>query len=91
MTSTEHKLPPMVSDYIHRHFREDFLFKIRSVEQKGPHTRYAVDVAKDEYIYHLEFDEKGWLTRREVEEAFPAEDYEDPNRGDSSEEMFFRG
>ncbi|MCA6074313.1 hypothetical protein [Fulvivirga sedimenti] len=90
MTSAGNKLPPKINEYIHRHFREDFLFKVQSVRRIGEHVRYSIDVAKDEHIYHLKFDEKGWLLKKEVEEAFPADDYDDPHAGDSAQDYIFR-
>ena len=92
MTSAEHKLPPKINDYIRRHFREDFLFKVQSVRKVGEHYQYALDVAKDEHIYHLKFDENGWLIRKVVEEAYPADGFDDPSLGDTPpEDTIFRG
>ena len=71
MTSAENKLPNKVNEYIRRHFREDFLFTVKNVRRVGPRTHYSIDVTKDDYIYHLKFDERGWLVRKEVEAAYP--------------------
>jgi hypothetical protein len=90
MTPPSKKLPPKINDYIRKHFKGEFLFKVNSVNKKGSHTVYTLDIAKDEHVYHLKFDEKGWLMRKEVEEAFPAAGYEDPGLGDSPEERIFK-
>jgi hypothetical protein len=61
MTSADYKLPVKINDYIQRHFRGEFLFKINSVRKTGNHTVYDLQIAQDEHIYHLKFDENGWL------------------------------
>ncbi len=91
MTSSENRLPPKINEYIHRHFREeDFLFKVQSVRKIGEHVLYNIDVSQDEHIYHLKFDEKGWLLKKEVEEAYPADDHDDPHAGDSAQDYIFK-
>ena len=84
MTSADYKLPVKINDYIQRHFRGEFLFKINSVRKTGNHTVYDLDIAQDEHIYHLKFDENGWLMRKEVEEAYPPDGYQ--NLGDTPQD-----
>jgi hypothetical protein len=85
MNATQPTLPARISEYINSHFREDFLFQYKTMSKVGNKRCYAIDISKDEHIYHLFFDENGRLVKKLVEESFPADDHIDPRMGDSPE------
>lgn len=70
-------LPYNLTNYIDTHFREDFLFEVKNIIEVDGHKQYEVEVAKDDYIYTLLFDEQGNLLRESAEEAYPSRD-DDP-------------
>jgi hypothetical protein len=71
MTKNKERLPYKISDYITEHFREDFLFEVKEVRQIEDQTLYTIEVAKDDYIHTLIFDEDGHLIQDHADEAFP--------------------
>lgn len=77
--------PAKISEYISSHFQDDFLFQYRNMRNIGNKRCFAIDVSKDDHIYHLFFDENGHLVKKQVEESFPADDHTDPRMGDSPE------
>ena len=70
------RLPYGISSYIQDRFRDDFLCEVKSVQQDKGHFRYALEVTKDEHIYHLRFNEAGKLLQEEAEEAFPPDSHD---------------
>jgi hypothetical protein len=67
------KLPIRASEYITRHFRDDFLFEVKQIRESQGRYRYTVEVTKDDYIHTLVFDQDGNLVKKEEDEAFPAD------------------
>lgn len=71
--TTHDSLPHGISEYIQKHFREDFLFEVKKVYLQKGQRRYLVEVSKDNYIHVMTFDEKGQLVNESAEKAFPSE------------------
>lgn len=85
MNAMQPTLPAKISDYINSHFREDFLFQYKAMRKVGNMNCYAIDISKDNHIYHLYFNQHGSLVKKLVEESYPADDHTDPHEGDSPE------
>jgi hypothetical protein len=66
----EKKIPYGISDYIREHFSEDFLFRVKEVNESKGHSVYVVEVSQDDYIYTLRFNEEGVLLNEDAEQAF---------------------
>lgn len=77
MTTHKEKLPYKISDYITERFREDFLFKVKEVSQIHGQTYYTIEVAKDDYIHTLVFNEDGQLVKDQADEAFPPDTHDE--------------
>lgn len=78
-------IPVGISNYIRDHFQEDFLFDVKRVTQSNGHTIYTVEVAKDDYIHTLTFNEEGILLKKDAREAFPPDIHEGQTFGDVPE------
>ncbi len=85
MKAHTEKIPHKISDYIKEHFREDFLFEVKEVQQLGKHLNYIVEVSKDDFIHLLRFNENGDLVKEEAEQAFPPDTHEGPTFEDIPE------
>lgn len=85
MKATNEKLPYSISDYIKEHFREDFLFEVKSIKHVEGHVYYTVEVSKDNYIHTLRFNEEGELVKEEADQAFPPDIHEEPGFEDVPE------
>lgn len=77
MSTNNERLPIHISDYISERFREDFLFQVKEVRQVKGHTYYTVEVAKDDYIHTLIFNEDGHLVQDQADEAFPPDTHDE--------------
>lgn len=70
-------IPIGINQYIHQHFKDDFLTDIRPVKNSKGENSWLVDVTHDSAIYHLVFDSKGVLVENVIENIeFPGEDVE---------------
>lgn len=78
MSTDKAKLPYKISHYITERFREDFLFKLKEVGQIKGQTHYTIEVAKDDYIHTLVFNEDGQLVKEQADEAFPPDTHDEP-------------
>ena len=78
MKANTEKIPHKISDYIKEHFREDFLFEVKAVQQLGQHLNYMIEVSKDNIIHLLRFDADGELIQEKAEQAFPPDTHEGP-------------
>ena len=68
------KIPHGISDYIMKVFQEDFLFEVRKIHHMADGKKiYFIEVAKDNQIYSLTFNELGILIDEDVTDAFPPE------------------
>ena len=76
------KLPHSISSYVREHFREDFLFEVKDIRRVKGRLTYSVEVAKDDVIYMLKFNEEGKLLSEETEQAFLSDDREPQASGD---------
>jgi hypothetical protein len=70
------QLPIRASEYITRHFRDDFLLEVKQIKESHGRYRYTVEVTKDDYIHTLVFDQDGTLVKKEEDDAFPADMHE---------------
>lgn len=70
-------IPYKISEYIKEHFREDFLFEVKDVKEVKGHRYYSVEVAKDDVIHKLTFNEKGSLVEEVADDAFPTDWHEE--------------
>ena len=74
MHFSDQRIPYRISDYINEHFREDFLFEVKSIKEEKGHTFYTIEVSKDDYIHVLRFNEDGQLLKEETDPAFPLDE-----------------
>jgi hypothetical protein len=74
MADNLQKIPPKAVEYIKEYFREDFIFDLKGVRKFRGEDYYLVEVAKDEYIHHLTFNESGKLVDQIADEAFPSDE-----------------
>jgi hypothetical protein len=78
------KIPLAISDYVTAHFKEDFLFEVKDIKEVNGHTFYTIEVAKDNFIHLLTFDEQGKLASEQASQAYPADMHDDPDVEDAS-------
>lgn len=79
------KLPIKISEYIQKHFRDDFLFEVKEVKKIKDQLNYFVEVTKDDYVHSLRFNDRGDLVNGTAEEAFPNDIHEERAPGDVPE------
>ena len=70
------KLPYKISAYINDHFKEEFLFDIKSVRKEKQGVIYTVEVSKDGYTHVLTFDGEGNILNSDAKQAFPMDDHD---------------
>lgn len=67
-------IPRSISDYIKRHFRDDFLCDVTRYRDAGGRICYRVEISKDDVMHRLRFNEKGHIIRQTEKETFPEDD-----------------
>jgi hypothetical protein len=77
MAGNETKIPYKISEYLHGHFREGFLFEVKKVTDAKGRVFYNVEVDQDNLTYQLKFTEEGNLLKEEADPAFPQDPFED--------------
>jgi len=70
------KLPAKITEYIRNNFREGYLMEIKPVTTKTHRTFFKIDITENEILHHLQFSEKGILTKHESEPLFKEDYYE---------------
>ena len=78
MSRDTQTIPMKITDYIQDHFREEFLFEVKTIIQVKGHPQYEIEVSKDDFIHKLSFNENGDLLKEETEQAFPPDEHEGP-------------
>jgi hypothetical protein len=82
MAKSIQKVPYKIADYIKEHFKEDFLFEVKEVREINGKLHYLIEVAKNNFIHTLLFNEAGELVQEEANQAFPSDRYEAPGSAD---------
>jgi hypothetical protein len=82
---TEQKIPFGISDYIKKHFKEDFLFDVKEVKKMNGDPLYVAEVSKDNFIHKLKFNKDGTLVTEDTRESFPSDIHEEQSFGDVPE------
>lgn len=85
MNKQINKLPYKISAYINDHFKEEFLFDVKSVRKEKQGVIYTVEVSKDGYIEVLTFNEEGNILNRDAKQAFPMDDHDGNVQGEVPE------
>lgn len=69
-------IPYAISEYVNRHFRDDFLFTCHQITRKGK-VLYDVEVTKDDITHQLWFDEDGELLKESWEPNFEPDSHDE--------------
>lgn len=71
-------IPYKIAEYLRNHFREDFLYDVKKVNNTEGRVFYLVEVDQDNFVHHLKFNEKGNLVKEDTRPAFPTDGHEEP-------------
>lgn len=82
------QIPYSISEYVNRHFRDDFLLSCRKISGKDGKVFYDVEVSKDDITHQLMFDSKGMLIKEDLRQEYSSNIREDVVRDDYPSEEF---